>query len=45
VETADYMRFTVEEVNAGQAAGWSFVAGWFRFSQSYWAWFKRDDHG
>jgi hypothetical protein len=35
------MRFTLDEVNAGDAAGWTFAAGWFRFQTSCWAWFTR----
>ncbi len=42
METAEYMRFSIEEVNAGQAAGWTFFYGWFGFQASYWAWFRRE---
>lgn len=44
--TREYMRFTLDEVNAGLAAGWTFSAGWFPYQQSAWAWFTRDvGHG
>ena len=41
--TVEYQRFTVEEVNAGRAAGWTLAVGWFRAQQSAWAWFWRSD--
>ena len=39
--TNEFMRFTVDEVNAGKTSGWTFAAGWFPFQTSYWAWFTR----
>jgi len=38
----EYRRFTLEEVRAGEALGWTFSSGWFSFSQSVWAWFRRE---
>jgi hypothetical protein len=35
------MRFTIDEVNAGLPAGWTFASGWFPFQSSWWAWFSR----
>ena len=37
----EYMRFTVEEVNAGLADGWTLSAGWFWAQGTAWAWFRR----
>ena len=43
MKTAEYMRFTVDEVQQGKAAGWSFAAGWFRRASGLiWAWFRRE---
>ena len=43
METVEYMRFTLEEVRAGRAAGWRFHAGWFvRASGLTWAWYVRE---
>ena len=42
METGEYMRFTIEEVNAGRAEGWTFLYGWFPFQASHWAWFRRE---
>jgi len=42
VETREFMRFTLDEVNAGKADGWAFAAGWFPFQTSWWAWFCRE---
>jgi len=38
------IRFTVAEVNAGKARGWTFSSGWFQTPGSVgpWAWFRRD---
>jgi hypothetical protein len=41
VATTEYRRFTIDDANAGAAAGWTFVSGWFRFQRSWWAWFSR----
>ena len=43
----EFMRFTVEEVNAGRADGWVLAAGWFCTQGTAWAWFQkvRKDHG
>ena len=38
----EYRRFTLEEVRDGAACGWTFSSGWFAFSQSAWAWFRRE---
>jgi hypothetical protein len=35
------MRFTVDEVNAGHADGWTLANGWFPFQSSWWGWFTR----
>lgn len=40
--TREFMRFTLDEVNAGHAAGWTFASGWFRFQASWWAWYRRE---
>ena len=46
METREFMRFTVDEVNAGRAVGWTLAAGWFPFGTSHWAWFRREvSHG
>jgi hypothetical protein len=39
----EYRRFTLAEVQAGAAAGWSFSSGWFPLPTvlSLWAWFRR----
>jgi hypothetical protein len=42
VGQVEYRRFTVEEVNAGLAIGWTLASGWFRHSESAWAWFRRE---
>ena len=41
METTEFMRFTLDEVNAGLAAGWTFTSGWYPFQTSWWAWFTR----
>ena len=39
----DMQRFTREEHERGQTAGWRFEAGWFvRMSGLTWAWFSRE---
>ena len=38
----EFMRFTVHEVQAGAAEGWTFSSGWFPFQASWWAWFRRE---
>jgi len=38
----EYRRFTLKEVQAGVAKGWIFASGWFAFSQSVWAWFRKE---
>lgn len=40
--TIEYQRFSIDSVNAGLAAGWTFAVGWFPFQTSYWAWFRRE---
>ena len=40
--TREFRRFTVDEVNAGRAVGWTLEAGWFPFGMSHWAWFRRE---
>ncbi len=42
METTEYMRFTIDDANRGLARGWTFVAGWFRYQGSWWAWFGRE---
>ncbi len=42
VATREFMRFTLDEVNAGLARGWTFASGWFPFQTSYFAWFRRE---
>ena len=39
--TTEYRRFSIDDVNAGLASGWTFTAGWFPFQTSWWAWFMR----
>ncbi len=40
--TADYRRFTLDEILQGKGAGWNFAAGWFQFTSGLtWAWFWR----
>ena len=38
----EFKRFLLEEVNAGQAAGWDLASGWFWTQQTAWAWFSRE---
>ena len=41
--TVEYMRFTLDEVRNGRAAGWRFWSGWFeRASGLTWAWYVRE---
>ncbi len=42
METGKFMRFTIEEVNAAPAEGWTFCYGWFPLQASHWAWFRRE---
>jgi hypothetical protein len=41
VATREFTRFTIEEVNAGRADGWTFASGWYAFQNSAWAWYWR----
>ena len=40
--TREYLRVSLEDANAGKAAGWTFAAGWFAFGLTWWAWFVRE---
>ena len=42
METAEYIRFTVEEVNAGKAAGWILAGPWRPMQLTHWAWFRKE---
>lgn len=40
--TVEFMRFTIDEANAGDAADWTFASGWYAFAGSAWAWYVRE---
>ncbi len=42
METTEYMRFTLEEANAGKARGWALASYWRPFQMTWWAWFYRE---